>query len=154
MHDVFDPLHFNCAAGIYRQARSRSSRQEYSKIFLLWKSCKITKYFVLFIQCYYFEDMIVYSYLPKRGIGWPEVSGYISATMHCLLEGWSFYYLSVVYLVSARFSFNWNSSSAFLGFCCKLYKIIVFYLQVNYNMSNYVAFLVFSGKAGLVAPLS
>ena len=44
------------------------------------------------------------------------------------------------------------SSSVFLGFCCKLYKIIVFYLQVNCNKSNYVAFLVFSGKAGLVAP--
>ena len=109
MHDVFDPLHFNCAAGIYRQARSRSSRQEYSQMFLLWKSCKITKYFVLlFIQCYY-DDMTVYSsYLPNRDGGWREESRYISGTMHSPLEGWSFYYLSVVYLVSAVFSFNWK----------------------------------------------
>ena len=36
--------------------------------------------------------------------------------------------------------------------CCKSYKIIFFYLQVNCNKSNYVAFLVFSCKANLVAP--
>ena len=44
LHDVLDPPYFNFAAGIYLQARSRSCRQEYSQIFLL---------FVLFIQCYY-----------------------------------------------------------------------------------------------------
>ena len=110
MHDVCDPLYLNFAAGIYRQARSRSSRQEYSQISLFWKSCKITKYFVLlFIQCYYLsEDMTVYSsYLPKKDGGWREASRYISGTMHSPLEGWSFYYLSVVYLVSAVFSLFW-----------------------------------------------
>ena len=54
-------LHFNFAAGIYRQARSRSSRQEYSPISLSWKSCKITR--VSFILL--FEDRIVYSYPPE-----------------------------------------------------------------------------------------
>ena len=54
-------LHFNFAVGIYLQARSRSSRQEYSPIFLSWKSCKINR--VSFILL--FEDRIVYSYSPQ-----------------------------------------------------------------------------------------
>ena len=61
LHDDVDLLHFNFAAGICRQARSRSSRQEYSPIFLSWKSCKITR--VSFILL--FEDGIVYSYPPE-----------------------------------------------------------------------------------------
>ena len=61
LHDAVDLLHFNFAAGIYLQARSRSSRQEYSPIFLSWKSCKITR--VSFILL--FEDRIVYSYPPE-----------------------------------------------------------------------------------------
>ena len=61
LHDVVDLLHFKFAAGIYRQARSRSSRQESSPIFLSWKSCKITR--VSFILL--FEDRIVYSYPPE-----------------------------------------------------------------------------------------
>ena len=61
MHDAVNLLHFNFAAGIYLQARSRSSRQEYSPIFLSWKSCKITR--VSFILL--FEDRIVYSYPPE-----------------------------------------------------------------------------------------
>ena len=61
LHDDIDLLHFNFAAEICRQARSRSSRQEYSPIFLSWKSCKITR--VSFILL--FEDGIVYSYPPE-----------------------------------------------------------------------------------------
>ena len=61
LHDAVDLLHFNFAAGIYLQARSRSSRQEYSPISLSWKSCKITR--VSFILL--FEDRIVYSYPPE-----------------------------------------------------------------------------------------
>ena len=49
-----------------------------------------------------FEDMIVYSsYIPKGDGGWREASRYIYGTMHSPLEGWSFYYLLLVYLVSA-----------------------------------------------------
>ena len=62
LHDDVDLLHFNFVAGIYRQARSRSSRQEYSPIFLSWKSCKISR--VSFILL--FEDRMVYSY-PREG---------------------------------------------------------------------------------------
>ena len=61
LHNAVDLFHFDFAAGIYRQARSRNSRQEYSPIFLSWKSCKITR--VSFILL--FEDRIVYSYLPE-----------------------------------------------------------------------------------------
>ena len=61
LHDAIDLLHFNFAAGIYRQARSRSSHQEYSPISLSWKCCKITR--VSFILL--FEDRIVYSYPPE-----------------------------------------------------------------------------------------
>ena len=61
LDDDVDLLHFNFAAGIYRQARSRSSPKEYSPIFLSWKSCKITR--VSFILL--FEDRIVYSYPPE-----------------------------------------------------------------------------------------
>ena len=61
LDDDVDLLHFNFAAGIYRQARSRSSPKEYSPIFLSWKSCKITR--VSFILL--FEDRIVYSYAPE-----------------------------------------------------------------------------------------
>ena len=109
LHDVFYPLYFNFAAGIYRQARSRSFRQEYSQIFLLWKSCKITRYLCCLFLVLLFKDMVVQgSYLPKKESGWREASRYISGTMHSPLEGWSFYYLSVVYLVSAIFWFNWK----------------------------------------------
>ena len=61
LYDAVDLVHFNFAAGIYLQARSRSSRQEYSPIFLSWKSCKITR--VSFILL--FEDRIVYSCPPE-----------------------------------------------------------------------------------------
>ena len=64
LHDAVHLLHFNFAAGIYRQARSRSSRQEYSPISLSWKSCKITR--VSFILL--FEDRLVYSYPPEGQI--------------------------------------------------------------------------------------
>ena len=63
-HDAVDLLHFNFAAGIYLQARSRNFRQEYSPIFLSWKSCKITR--VSFILL--FEDRLVYSYPPEGQI--------------------------------------------------------------------------------------
>ena len=62
LHDDVDLLHFNFAAGICRQARSRSSRQEYSPIFLSWKSCKITRVSFILLS----EDGIVYSY-PLEG---------------------------------------------------------------------------------------
>ena len=61
LHGAVDLLHFNFAAGIYRQARSRSSRQEYSPIFYSWKSCKIIR--ISFILL--FEYRIVHSCLQE-----------------------------------------------------------------------------------------